>query len=320
MNILRRLVLISIAFMTLSYVSCQDDQNNNTKTSNNNPPPPPPRGSDPKYIYYTNPYGGSIERTNGSTSNLVAAPGGFTSGIALSGTEILIGNQSKQILAKFSSAGSSDGTFGSSGRTYTGLCIGPDNNLYASQNDGSSSKGIIERYDATTGDALGSTFATETTPAAYTSVNTASYIEGITFGPDGNLYCASKHTGSIIIYQGPSGETPGTFVAELEGVAEASGVAFGPDGKLYVTQLNKNLIAKYNGTAFEIFIDDPHLNAPQGITFGKDGYVYVANIAFGNGGNIARYEGPSGDNPGKFVDIYFMLPSGGANYLVMADQ
>jgi hypothetical protein len=320
MNTLRKTIIICINLMILLFVSCQEDSGSSKSTDITDTTTIKTK-SDPKYIYYTNPYGGSIERTDGATSIVFATPGGFTSGIVFSGdNEILIGNQSLQILAKYSIAGSSDGTFGNPGRTYTGLCIGPDNELYASQNDGSSSNGIIERYHTSTGEAFGSTFATDETPAAYTSVNAASYIEGLAFGPDGNLYCASKHTASILIYQGPAGETPGAFIDALTGVDEASGIAFGPDGKLYVTELNKNIIKRYNGTSFETFVDDAHLNAPQGITFGKDGYLYVANIAFGNGGNIARFHGPDGDKPGEFVDIYFTLPAGGANYLVMANQ
>ncbi|MDP9048897.1 MAG: hypothetical protein M3N14_12230 [Bacteroidota bacterium] len=274
----------------------------------------------PVVIYYSNPFAGTLERTDGHSITVLAKPGGFPSGLAMGlDHSLYLGSQMLKTLCRYTAKGEVMGKAFGTGHTYTGMAIGPDNKLYAAENDGTSANGQVERYQVPTEIANGTLLA-DSNLAAYTKVHASSYFEGLAFGPDGNLYCASKHSNSILVYQGPKGKKPGALIKEMAGADQASGLAFGPDGKLYVSGFSNNTIARFNGKTFETFITGSNLKGPMGIAFGKDGYIYVANTGFGRDGNIARFQGPNGTSPGKFVDIFASMLSGGPVYLVIADK
>jgi glucose/arabinose dehydrogenase len=123
--------------------------------------------------------------------------------------------------------------------------------------------------------------------------------QGITLGPDGNVYVTSQGTSSVIRYT-PSGQLIGTFVmGGSGGLSSPFGLAFGPDGNLYVDG-SSNAIYEYSGSTgafLTTFVPagSGGLNNPGGITFGPDGNLYVAN----SGSNaVLRYQGPLAASPG----------------------
>jgi WD40 repeat protein len=273
----------------------------------------------PNTFIFTNPFNGTIQKTDGEIITTLSTPGGAPSGLAIGADDNLyVSNEKLKFISRYKLDGTKLGDdFASIGRTYTGITMGPDGELYASQNDGTYSQGVVERYKPESGLADGSSFSDDTEIAAYTPVHTTSYFEGIVFGPDGNLYCAGKRSGTISVYQGPEDEKPGELIKDLEGVSQATCLTFGPDDKRYVTEDNNNIVKRYNGTAFEVFTTD-NINSPCGIVFGKDGYIYIANA--GGSGYISRCAGLDSAQPGKFLEYFATIPQGGPVYMVMLDE
>ena len=81
----------------------------------------------------------------------------------------------------------------------------------------------ILSFDASTGAFLG-TFA---------SGGGLDDPEGLTFGPDGNLYVTSR-TNNVLRYSGTTGAFLDVF-ASGGGLEDPAGLVFGPDGNLYVS-------------------------------------------------------------------------------------
>jgi sugar lactone lactonase YvrE len=143
------------------------------------------------------------------------------------------------------------------------------------------------------------------TPSAFTSSGSGglSLPQGITLGPDGNVYVVSN-PGAMLRYNGTTGQYINTFVAQGSGGLTSkgieAGVAFGPDGNLYVASSATNQVLEYNGStgAFvEAFVTagSGGLNNPLGITFGPDGNLYVASEV---SNAVLRYQGPLAASPG----------------------
>ena len=71
------------------------------------------------------------------------------------------------------------------------------------------------------------------------------YVEGLTFGPDGNLYVTdSGGQGRVERYNGTTGAYIGTFARP----SDPGGITFGPDGNLYVANRGGNDVLRFNGT------------------------------------------------------------------------
>jgi DNA-binding beta-propeller fold protein YncE len=74
--------------------------------------------------------------------------------------------------------------------------------------------------------------------------------QGITLGPDGNLYVACNN-GAVRRYNGTTGAYLSTFVAQGSGGLSGTtlfGLAFGPDGNLYVASPATDQVLEYKGS------------------------------------------------------------------------
>lgn len=147
------------------------------------------------------------------------------------------------------------------------------------------------------------------------TVESASRLDGpmgITFGPDGNLYIASRFTDSILRYDGQTGALRGIFVTSRAGDLNSPFfLIFGPDGDLYVSSTGNHSVLRFNGQTGQ-FIDafvPPRgggIAEPTGLAFGQDGHLYVASVGKQS---VFRFDGKTGKPLGKFVESR----SGGLN-------
>src|SRR5208283_4701468 len=102
-----------------------------------------------------------------------------------------------------------------------------------------------------------------------------SYPQGLTFGPDGNLYVADNVANSILRYNGTTGTSMGTFASTGW---DPTSVRFGPDHNLYVSVFYGHMIERYDGTS----------GADLGpfVPSGSGGLTWDIDIAFGPDGNL----------------------------------
>jgi hypothetical protein len=213
----------------------------------------------------------------------------------------------------------------------TGVLFGPDHNLYVSDRvfQGRTGQQAVLKYNGTTG-AFQSVFASQNIGSP----------RGILFGPDGNLYVADggiTSTGNATIdrFDGKTGAFLDYFVPLTSGgLAHPAFMVFGPDGNLYVDEFAAGSILRYYGPnsanpgapdpapgqTGAVFVPPASggLDAPQGITFGPDGNIYVAStneFISSNGisppGAVLKFEGSSGPNPGAFLGTFVASGYGG---------
>jgi hypothetical protein len=209
------------------------------------------------------------------------------------------------------------------------IAVGPDGNVYVGDN----SQNIVFRYDGSTGAPLP---APSQTGAVFANAgaNGANNAGGVAFGPDGNLYVASSDTKQILEYQGPAAPSPGAFVRVFATVSSTVSTiggldweAFGPDGDLYVaanTTTGAGQINRYDGSTGApigsgVFIapGSGGLEGPRQFFFDSTGTnLYVTSKppvsqTVPPTGQVLRYQGPNGQNPGAFVETY--ISAGQAN-------
>jgi sugar lactone lactonase YvrE len=206
-----------------------------------------------------------------------------------------------------------------------GIAVGPDGNVYVSDQ----AQNIIFRYEGSTGAPLP---ATGQTGAVFVPAGSGglSKAADVTFGSDGNLYVCSDNTNQILEYQGPAGLSPGAFLRVFVSVTNGSSpsnLTFGPDGNLYVSLYDAAGISAYGqvnrydgstgapiGTGVFVPLASAGLIQPREIVFDPQGTnMYVVEDLTGNGyvstlpgpmGQILRYQGPNGQNPGAYVEAY----------------
>ncbi len=140
--------------------------------------------------------------------------------------------------------------------------------------------------------------------------------DGVTFGPDGNLYTTDLILDVVQRYNGQTGTYMNDFVtAGSAGLNGAISLVFGPDGALYVTSLRNNSVFKYNGTtgAFVSQFIAPGsggLVAPVGMAFGPDGNLYVTSYFSPGASTVLRYNGQTGAFMGPFVSASDSIRAG----------
>jgi sugar lactone lactonase YvrE len=208
-----------------------------------------------------------------------------------------------------------------------GIAVGPDGNVYVCDNY----QNTVFRYDGATGAPLP---APGQTGAVFVPAGSGGLAQskGMTFGADGNLYVVSYQTHQILRYQGPAGSSPGAFMDVFatmsNGGAGPEELTFGPDGNLYVSVIDSVSPA----TAGQVDRFDGSTGAPIGsgvfVPPGSGGLVQPRQIVFdATGANmyvvecqdstpvptgqVLRYQGPSGQNPGAFVEAYITGGQGG---------
>ena len=170
-----------------------------------------------------------------------------------------------------------------------GMTVGPDHNLYTT----SPSDGIVNRYNLSTGEFLG-TFI----PKGRGGMG---YPITLAFGPDGNLYVANWAHNDVRRYNGKTGAFIGVFARNHSGgLVNPGDIAFGPDGDLYVTNNSANDVLRFDGktgASKGTFVKPGSggLKDPQNIAFGPDGDLFVGGPA-----GVLRYRARTG----KFVGVF----------------
>lgn len=155
----------------------------------------------------------------------------------------------------------------------TGITFGPtpDDDLYVASLNGDS----IIRLQGPNDPSHGTVIETFVTSAGSGGLDRP---DGITFGPDGNLYVASSSTNQVLRYQGPNAGSPGTFISIFVTANSGTldiphGLEFGQDGNLYVASFNSKVL-RYDGTT-GAFMDEfvppgaGGLVEPFGLTFAQ---------------------------------------------------
>lgn len=128
--------------------------------------------------------------------------------------------------------------------------------------------------------------------------------QGLTLGPDGNLYVVSSANDRIVKYDPATGNFAGTF-ADIGGGGHLGPIdaAFGSDGNLYVTTFDSGSILKLDGTSGAVLataLVDPGLGLGPAV-FGPDGQFYVDFIDLSTfAGGVYRYD-PAGNTVALFI-------------------
>jgi hypothetical protein len=126
--------------------------------------------------------------------------------------------------------------------------------------------------------------------------------DGLTFGPDGNLYVVSFFTASVLRYNGSTGAFLGVFAAH-PALTLPEGLAFGRDGNLYVGSRGTASVLRFNGVTgafINVFVPTASggLSDPVELLFGHDGNLLVASEGTAS---VLRYDGTTGAFLGAFV-------------------
>jgi len=141
------------------------------------------------------------------------------------------------------------------------------------------------------------------------------FPQGMAIGPDGMLYVADENNGTVDAFNGATGQYMSTL---LTGLFEPTGMALGPDGNLYVAESPMvgglgpfGAVAEFSlsGSSLGYFLapnaaisGNPGLIlSPDGLTFGPDGALYIADPGSGTvvratAGGASTFTGYVGGN------------------------
>jgi sugar lactone lactonase YvrE len=158
----------------------------------------------------------------------------------------------------------------------------------------------VIRYDGTTGAFID----------IFASGGGLDYPNGMSIGPDGNLYVGSAINNRVLRYDGTTGAFIDTFIAAGSGgLKEPDGIVFGPDGNLYVSSRETvDRVLRYDGAtgAFLGAFTKRPIGEPDGLTFGPDGNLYVSSD---DTNEVLRFDGTTG----AFIDTFVSAGAGGLN-------
>ena len=136
-------------------------------------------------------------------------------------------------------------------------------------------------------------------------------INGLTWGPNGNLYVSHQRGGAgrwrITEFDG----TTGAFVQnvidiENGGFSVAKGLVFGPDGDLFVGDFFRGRVARYDGTTFQEIASTPDgsIGTPSGMHISPEGNLMVLS----GGNNLIREYDISGGGINSMGDFTANIP------------
>ena len=135
----------------------------------------------------------------------------------------------------------------------------------------------------------------------------------LAFGPDGNLYVASRFTDQVLEYDGKTGAYLAVVVPSGDfGLHAPWALTFGPDGNLYVAGNLSNNVLRYNMKthAIDEFIASASgVYLPKGLTFDALGDLLVSCSDSGSTDNsplrdqVLRFQGPNGVSPGAPLPV-----------------
>ncbi len=135
------------------------------------------------------------------------------------------------------------------------------------------------------------------------------------YGPDGNLYVATRSNNSVLRYDALTGAplpAPGKSGAEFVspgagGLDWVRGIAFGPDGNLYAVGSISDSIHRFDGVtgaSLGTFIAPGvgGMDEPRGLLFHSDGYLYVTSVGTEVAGpgkdSVLRFNAATGEPAG----------------------
>jgi hypothetical protein len=243
-------------------------------------------------------------------ANYNATKGDLQPSISISDATAIEGSNAVKFLDTFVQSGS-----GGLSRA-RGMAYGNDGNLYVVSADTNS----VLRFNASTGQ-----FIDVFVPSGSGGLDDP---WAMAFGPDGNVYVTSLATDNVLRFDGVTGAFIDQYVATgVAGLKDSKDVLFGPDGHLYVSNSaaaggvpGPHEVLRFQGPlgtspgaplpapgrAGAVFVSDGSggLNNPNGLAFGPDAHLYVANT-FGD--SINRYN----SSTGAFLNTFVSANSGG---------
>ena len=145
--------------------------------------------------------------------------------------------------------------------------------------------------------------------------------QGITFGPDGNLYVASNASDNVLRFDGTTGDFIDVF-ASHPNFAWPAEINFRGDF-LYVSDFKMGgRVARFNATT-GAYVDDfvTGINLPDGQSWDDQGRLYVSgfNTAGPGTGIVNRYDGNTGELIDNFVTAGQNNLGGALDNLFLAD-
>lgn len=127
--------------------------------------------------------------------------------------------------------------------------------------------------------------------------------EGLTIGPDGDLYAANGFVlpvpNSILRYDASTGAFINVFAAPAGTFYSPFDLSFGPNGNLYVTTMQDSAVYELDrSTGAVAAVFGAGLNGGAGLVFGPDGNLYVSSFYTNQ---VMEYNGTTGAFMGTFA-------------------